>query len=281
MATQPFEIERHGGYVDLLLNPSLAVSGQILAAACHTLRTTFPNNSVSIGTNPKSDSKILGIRLHGASAQTAEALANMELFPTALTTCDESPMVRYVHKGRAYFDAAQVMTVDQLMAARQRVEEACTQEAGFKGCYGNFDFWRSQLRLSVAYRENFISDGEKLLRRLFPPMYATTSNVTGGIHEGKVYIKLDTPSALNLSDSGVLGLDFVLADPEAIYMQSEDRWPGHLWVYVQADPDNIEELWLQASAIALKAGVHPVGNFYFHRNSQLGFDYKPSALTGR
>lgn len=280
MTTQPFEIERHGGYVDLLLHPSLAVSGQALATAYRTLRTAFPDNGVSIGTGHEGDFK-LGIRLNGASAQTAEALADMELFPTALAACDEPLMVRYLHEGHAYIDAAQVMTVGQLLAARQRIDAACAEEPHFKDCSGYIGFDGSQLRLAVAYKRNLVEKGKKLLTQLYPPMYAVTSNVTGGIHEGQIVVKLDVPVGFDLPDSGVLDLDFVLANPKPIHKEWERARSGDLWVYIQADPDNVEDLWSKASAIALKAGAHPVGNFYFHRNSRLAFDYKPSALTGR
>jgi len=245
------------------------------------LKTAFPETAVSIGTGY--DGRFaLGIRLHNPPEQAADTLAGLDLFPAMPASAStEPPMVRYMLDGLAYVDPGQAMAVSQLKAVCQRISQACEEDPFLKDCLGHVSFQSGQLRLDVCHKENRAQKGGQLLERLFPPAYTVTSKVVGGIHEGQAYIKLDTPLGFNLAESGVLGLDFVLADPEVDYKEWEHAQSGDLWVYIQANPDDVEDLWSKASSIALTAGIHPVGTFYFSRNNRLTFNYNPPALTSR
>lgn len=281
MTSQPFGIKRNGGYIDLMLRPNLVVSGQILEEAYARLKKAFPDTGVSIGTGHEGEFA-LGIRLHGGSAETAETLASMDLFPaTPVPASDEPLAVRYMEDGQSFVDAAQTMTVANLMAERLRIDQACAEDPDTENCYGNIGLEDGQLRVAVCYQHRLASRSEELLKGLFPPAYSATSKITGGIDDGKVFIKLTTPLGFSLSDSGVLDLGFVLNEHEAVYKEWEYARSGDLWVYIQADPDDVEDLWSKASAIALTAGIHPVDRFHFSRSDRLVFSYNPPALTGR
>lgn len=267
-----FTVVGYGGYVDIFPSTSVALNAESLLATIEQIKAELGfTGSISAGdgAGDRQSTYQFGIRLHGGSAEMAQQLREMDLFPSL--EAEKVIEYRFVHEQRAYIDPRLTLTVGEL------VEYAHTWRTKF-GRRSGVGLYNGQLTHCTV-----TDDMDEQVTAFCKPLYPVASKIAGANDVGQRWIKISGPAQLR---DRLAEFDNVLQEPQPILHKGfRLNDPCDLWFAVDADPvervTDVERFYATASAIALELGVHPVGDFQFTHNPHSWTIFKPSPLSSR
>lgn len=271
-----FEVVGSGGYVDIFPDADVALNAEVLTRITELIKTELNFSAgISIGDGPEilNTTHQLGIRLHGGSAEIAQQLREMDLFPVLQPEKLDAVEFRFVHEGKAYVDPRLTLTVGEFVSCAHALRAQFGRHSGI-------EFKRGQLRYATNSSCDNLND--KMID-FCQPLYRAASKIAGANDVGQRWIKISGPAQLR---DRLAEFDNVLQEPQPILHKGfRLNDPCDLWFAVDADPvervTDVERFYATASAIALELGVHPVGDFQFTHNPHSWTIFKPSPLSSR